>query len=81
MELLLDRSDLLMKHADIACSATKFEHFLVKVQKAILAVGKAKFETNGGTNYNVIYPPKKQRGVRWTCPACGRGKPRRHQFE
>lgn len=79
MELLLDRSDLLMKHAGIAGSATKFEHFMVKVQKAIMAIGKATFVTNG--NYHIICPPKKQRGVRWTCPACGRGKPRGHQFE
>lgn len=58
MELTLEREDLKPEFVDIACSATKFKHFSARPQRAIRAVGKARFITNGGTNYNAIYPPE-----------------------
>lgn len=57
MDLELDRQDLKPKHREtLNCSQTQFEHFSVKVQRAIRATGKAMFRDHG--NYNRIYPPK-----------------------
>ena len=61
MKLALGRGDLKKEHAKIACSQTKFEHFLDNVQVVIKAVGKAMFYDFKGykskENYNTIYPP------------------------
>lgn len=60
MKLTLDRLDLLPEHENMNCSRTKFEHFNDKSKKAIISVGRATFYEFDRSNYNAIYPPKKE---------------------
>jgi hypothetical protein len=62
VELTLTRGDLRPEFRDAPCSATRFRHFTDEAQAAVRIVGRARFETNGGSNYNAIYPPKKAPG-------------------
>lgn len=62
MKLLLYDEDLRPEHANINCSATRFEHFNDEAQAAIKAVRRAKFvaRPDKGENYqyNAIHAPK-----------------------
>jgi len=58
MKLTLDREDLKPEYENINCSLTRFEHFKVEVQAAIVVVGRAKFREYDGSNYNAIFPPR-----------------------
>lgn len=60
MELTLYDEDLGPEHKMCNASLTNFAKFTKAAQRAIVAVGKGTYITNGGTNYNVIYPPKKK---------------------
>ena len=57
MELTLTSGDLRPEWRDMPCSATRFAHFTDEAQAAVRIVGRARFETNGGS-YNAIYPPR-----------------------
>lgn len=57
MELTLTSGDLRPECRDTPCSATKFRHFTDEAQAAVRIVGRARFETGGGSNYNAIRPP------------------------
>jgi len=57
MELTLTSGDLRPECRDTPCSATRFANFTDEAQAAVRIVGRARFETNGGSNYNAVYPP------------------------
>jgi hypothetical protein len=57
MELTLTSGDLRPECQHAPCSATKFRHFTDEAQAAVRIAGRARFETNGGSNYNAIHPP------------------------
>lgn len=57
MELKLDDLDLKPEHRHLNTSKTKFEHFTVKAQRAITAVGRALYIGPRGDTHNAIYPP------------------------
>lgn len=58
MKLTLGREDLKTDFKNINCSQTRFEHFKQEVQNEIIAVGRATFKEDDGSNYNVIFQPE-----------------------
>lgn len=58
MKLTLDRMDLLPEYEQLSTSKTKFEHFNDEAKTAIIAVGKAIFQSYDRELYNAIYAPR-----------------------